>query len=275
MKLYKFIAISVLSIISNYSFAQTTTVVDDIKVVYINKDVTVHFRSPEPINYIDISTNNLIGDIPIDNIAKVKCVADSTFKEGNVLAVVSIAGDSYLAQYKIVYSESESHQATDIEIDQYDMHSLQFPSITLTRYEMRQFALKMQERPRKFRKVQSKAMGLKAHINNIYAYGDYIFIDVTYENVTKIKYDIALFDFKIEDRKIYKATNSQSIEIKPVFVLYDNPHFQNTYRNIFAFDKFTFPNDKIFKIRLIEKEISGRTLELAIEYRDLLNADTF
>lgn len=274
MKLYKFIAISILSIISNYSFSQTTTV-GDIKIVYINKNVTVHFRSPEPINYIDISTNNLIGDIPIDNIAKIKCIADSTYREGDVLAIVSIAGDSYLAQYKIIYSEYESHQATDIEIDQYDMRSSQFPSITLTHYEMRQFALKMQEKPRKFRKVQSKAMGLKAHINNIYAYGDYIFIDATFENVTKIKYDIDLISFRIEDKKIYKATNSQSIEIKPVFQLYDNPYFQNTYRNIFAFEKFTFPNDKIFKIILIEKEISGRTLQLAIEYRDLLHADTF
>ena len=58
-------------------------------------------------------------------------------------------------------------------------------------------------------------------------------------------------------------------------MLYTTPYFETTYRNVFAFDKFTFPNDKLFKIRLVEKEISGRTLELAVEYRDLLNADTF
>ena len=37
----------------------------------------------------------------------------------------------------------------------------------------------------------------------------------------------------------------------------------------------TFPNDKILTIELSEKQISGRTINLSIEYEDVLSADSF
>lgn len=37
----------------------------------------------------------------------------------------------------------------------------------------------------------------------------------------------------------------------------------------------TFPNDKILTIELSEKQISGRTISLSVEYEDVLSADSF
>jgi hypothetical protein len=37
----------------------------------------------------------------------------------------------------------------------------------------------------------------------------------------------------------------------------------------------TFPNDKVLTIELSEKQISGRTLSLNIDYEDVLSADSF
>lgn len=37
----------------------------------------------------------------------------------------------------------------------------------------------------------------------------------------------------------------------------------------------TFPNDKVLTIELSEKQISGRTISLSVEYEDVLNADSF
>ena len=37
----------------------------------------------------------------------------------------------------------------------------------------------------------------------------------------------------------------------------------------------TFPNDKVFSIELSEKQISGRTITLSIDYEDVLYADSF
>ncbi|MCS3332298.1 DUF4138 domain-containing protein (plasmid) [Bacteroides thetaiotaomicron] len=44
---------------------------------------------------------------------------------------------------------------------------------------------------------------------------------------------------------------------------------------MFVFEKFTFPDQKVFTIEFSEKQISGRTVKLMIDYEDVLNADTF
>jgi conjugative transposon TraN protein len=191
------------------------------------------------------------------------------------VGIISIVGESYLAQYKLVYSPFANVIATEIPIVQRDMKNTQFPGVSLTFYELKQLCMKMQRQKRRFNKVQSKSTGLRGHMNNIYAVGDYVFLDITFENDTKIKYDIDLVTFHIDDKKIYKATNNQSIQVTPVYTLYQNPYFQKTYRNVYVFKKFTYPNDKILKIKIEEKQISGRTLELAVDYKELLNADTF
>lgn len=37
----------------------------------------------------------------------------------------------------------------------------------------------------------------------------------------------------------------------------------------------TFPNDKVLTIEMSEKQISGRTIYLNIDYEDVLSADSF
>ena len=72
-----------------------------------------------------------------------------------------------------------------------------------------------------------------------------------------------------------KATTFQSIELQPLLVSQQDKSFKKKWRNIFVFDKFTYPEDKIFVIELAEKQLSGRVIRLEIEYSDLLNADIF
>lgn len=247
---------------------------ESLHVIFLKKNITLHFRSPENINNVDISSHKIVGDIPVDNIAKIKLYNDSIYYEGEDLGIITVIGDSYLAQYKLIYSDVNS-SITDVAIEQEDMKPTQFPNVSLTTYELRDIALKIQQRDRRFKRVRSKGLGMKGYMNNIYAFGDFIFLDLTFENTTQIKYNIDLVRFLIEDKKIYKATTTQSIEIKPVFVLYDNPWFHKTYRNVYVFKKFTYPNDKVLKCRIMEEQISGRMLELSVDYKELLNADTF
>ena len=37
----------------------------------------------------------------------------------------------------------------------------------------------------------------------------------------------------------------------------------------------TFPNDKVLTIELSEKQISGRTISMTVDYEDVLAADSF
>ncbi len=247
---------------------------------YISDGLSVHFVSPEPIQYVDISTSDIVGDIPVDNVLRIKYFPDSLGHKPNDTqapsTVITIIGQSFMAQYDIVYASAtqSSWLKTRIEILPEHMEPLDFPEITITRQEMRAFAMEVIRQKRTYRNVASKALGMTAWLNNIFSSGDYVFVDVSFKNSTRIKYDIDQLRFRIRDKRITKATNVQDLELKPVFALYNNPYFQRRYRNVFVFRKFTYPGNKVLSIQMAEEQVSGRTVELNIDYSDLLNADT-
>lgn len=254
----------------------------ELPIVYITDDLSVHFLSPEPVQYVDISTNNIVGDIPVENVVRMKYFPDTAQQEPvyaqdhQSAGVITIVGQSFIAQYNAIYLSNKSNSvlATSVEILPEHMKPLEFPEMSLSKAEMKNYSLEVLKRKRTYKNVASKENGMTAWLNNIYSFGDYVFVDVSFHNSTKIKYDIDQFRFKIEDKKIVKATNVQDVEIEPVFTLYNNPSFQRRYRNIFVFKKFTYPNNKVLNIHLTEEQISGRSIQLKIDYRDLLNADT-
>lgn len=112
-------------------------------------------------------------------------------------------------------------------------------------------------------------------LNNIYAAGDYFFIDFSIENKTNIQFDIDEVRIKLADKKVSKATNAQVIELKPEMVLEQGKSFLHGYRNVLVVKKLTFPNEKVLTIEMSEKQISGRAILLTIDYEDVLNADNF
>ena len=71
-----------------------------------------------------------------------------------------------------------------------------------------------------------------------------------------------------------KATNFQQIEVNPKYQYNNAGGFSKSYRNVFVFDKFTFPDDKIFTIELAEKQIRGRAEVLKVYYKDVLTAES-
>ena len=94
-------------------------------------------------------------------------------------------------------------------------------------------------------------------------------------NKTKIKYDIAELRIKLTDKKEMKATNSQTIELSPVYSLNNAKSFKKAYRNVIVVNKLTFPNEKVLRLEISENQISGRVVYIPIEYEDILNADSF
>ena len=112
-------------------------------------------------------------------------------------------------------------------------------------------------------------------LNNVYAVGEYFFIDFSVENRTSLRFDIDELRFKLADKKQQKATNVQMVELDPVFVLDRSASFRHGYRNVAVLKKMTFPGDKVLSIELSEKQISGRTITMTIDYEDVLAADSF
>lgn len=259
-----------------YSYAQTPladgVAKSKLPIIYLPAGVSLHFISPEPIQYVDISVKNVLGDLPLKNVLRIRLkdsVADAD-------AVVTIAGEKFIAQYHVISAGviTGRDAVTDIEIKPADTHPLEVAGIGLSQPQLKQLALTLYSRRPGKPIEKAKAFGLKASLNHIYSAGDYLFLDIVYHNETRLNYDIDEFRFKVDDKKVTKATNVQSVEIKPVFVLFVQPSFQKTYRNIIVLKKMTFPGDKILHIELNEKQLSGRVITLSVSYKDVLQADT-
>jgi conjugative transposon TraN protein len=228
----------------------------------------LHFISPEPIQYVDISNKNIEGDLPLPNLLRLRFKNDSCATD----AVVTIAGEKFIAQYHLWPVRSTEN--LKIEIQPGDMLPLDISGVAFSQPQLKTMAFSLFTRSPGKAIEKTKAFGLKASLYHLYAAGDYLFIDLGYRNKTNLAYAIDEFRFKVDDKKITKATNVQSVEIKPLFVLFNNPLFQKTYRNIIVLKKMSFPGNKVLHIELSEKQLSGRVITLDVSYKDVLNADT-
>lgn len=247
--------------------------------IILDGSSSLHLLSPEPIRYVDISTHEVVGDLAEPNVLRLKWVPDSgqvRFGRSGDLGVVTVIGESFIAQYKLHFFEGapEGGLATSFDILPRHTRPLDVP-VELTTPELRSHALSLLSRRRPVPIRKAKSYGIRAELNSVYTVGDLVLLDITYRNATNLSYDIDELRFKIEDKKITKATNVQSIELKPVWQLYPLGSFRKSYRNIYVLKKATFPSSKVLNVELSEKQISGRTITLRIRYRDILDADTF
>lgn len=270
--------LAALILAAGHTFAQTLPAggVDKaaLPVVYLPDNLSVHFVSPEPIQYVDISTKRVAGDLPVKNILRIHRRVDSVRAPGTD-AVLTIVAEKFIAQYRLVFiPEGNTFPVrSNVEVLPADTRPLNFPGVGLSQPELKQYALRLlSKKPDHLR--HSQAYDISAYLGHVYTLGDYIFLDIRFKNKTKLKYDIDELRFKIEDKQVTKATTVQTVEIKPDFTLFDTPFFKKYYRNIFVFQKFTFPGNKLLTVELSEKQLSGRMVTLKIPYQDILDADS-
>ena len=242
---------------------------ENLPVVYVNKDISTHFVSPEKIEYVDISIADIAGDIPLPNAVRVKPT-----KEG-ASGVLTITSERFMVQYLLVYTDDLEKVYSRYNIPYSDVKSYVNPESDMTYAQLHDYCYKMLLSKNNFYNVSSNKHGIRVTLNNIYTVDKYFFIDISLFNKTNIQYDIDNIRFFVEDKKKTKATTYQSIELTPRLVSQYDKSFKRKYRNVFVFDKFTFPEEKVFVIELSEKQLSGRVIRLEIEYNDILNADIF
>ena len=241
--------------------------------IYVNKDVTTHLIMPETIKLVDISTDYVVGNQVNDNIVRIK--PDTVLADGETAAIATVIGERHIAQYKLVYCAQSCFVHTRFTIPYCDTQKYTNPDVQMSVGEMSRYAIRMFNAKRTVENIHSKKDKMKARVNHICSAGDYFFIDFSLENKTKIPYDISEIRVKLEDKKQKKATNYQSIELTPEYMLNWQKHFKKRYRNVLVVKKLTFPEAKVLKIEVCENQISGRTIELNINYDDVLKADCF
>jgi len=238
-----------------------------LQTVQLSSNMTLHFLSPQPIQYSDISVKAIEGDLPMSNLLRIRLKDGQSFSG----AIVTIAGQDFIAQYQVI--PDTGSQSAIVEIKPADCRALDMGSGMLTNTQLRTIAMDLLLKHAQKRRENAKGYGITAALNHVFTFDDYIFLDLGYRNSTNLKYDIGDLHFSIEDKKVTRATNVQSVTVKPEFILLDIPSFKTTYRNVFAFRKFTYPGNKVLKIELAEKQLSGRVVDLTIPYKDILEAD--
>lgn len=236
-------------------------------------NTTTHFVSPEPIDYVDISTPAVQGDMSAENLFRIRPVSD-VVKDGETFTV-TIVTQSFITVYEVTArgNVNTSDAVHIVKINPNDGVLLN-QSDVLSRQQCFDLSVDVLKRRRNVHNVSASADGMKLWLNGVYVFGDYILLDVKAKINSKLQYNIDNIRFKIVDKKQLKATVSQDIEITPYYTLYPiaGSIIYKKWRNFFVFKKFTYPSAKFLNIEMSEKQYSGRKIELNIEYNQVLKA---
>ena len=275
MKIFKKIGVLMMCALSAIpSMAQQTY--EEMEQLTVNENVTTVITASEPVRFVDISTDAVVGDQPINNTIRLKPKEGAdVHADGDVLAIVTIVTERYRTQYALIYTTRLTEAVTDKQIQPEEKIAYHNPSVSMSTEEMTKYARKIWNSPARIRNVSTKQHRMTMRLDNIYSVGEYFFLDFSIENRTNIRFDIDELRVKLCDKKQSKATNVQMVELTPAMVLDQSRAFKYGYRNVIVLKKMTFPNDKILSIELSEKQISGRTITLNIDYEDVLYADSF
>jgi conjugative transposon TraN protein len=241
--------------------------------IFVNEEVTTHIIMPENIKLVDISTAKIVGNQCADNIVRIKPAGRMYNNE--LAGTVTVIGERHMAQFNVVYTTGPAKANSVYQITMKDMSQYKNPDVLMPESQMAAYAWTIYGSQRKFNNIHTSAYGIRAVVNNIYTINDYFFIDFSLYNKTKIKYDIDEMRIKLTDKKESKSTNSQTIELTPVYSLNSAKSFKKAYRTVIVINKLTFPDEKILRLEISENQISGRVIYIPIEYEDILHADGF
>lgn len=273
MKLHQSLLVGIAALCTTSSmYAQQTYT--ELEQLTVNEKVTTVITASEQILFVDISTDKVVGDQPMENTVRLK-PKEAGHEDGEVLCIVTIVTERYRTQYALLYTTRMKEAVTDKEIQLHERNAYNNPSVSMSTADMTAYARQIWNSPALFRNVATKQHRMVMRLNNIYSVGEYFFIDFSIDNKTNIRFDIDEIRIKLADKKLSKATNAQIIELTPALVLEQASSFKHGYRNVIVLKKLTFPNDKILSIEVTEKQISGRNISLDIEYEYVLSADSF
>lgn len=258
----------------------------ELPIVLLNENVSTHFVSKLNIDYIDLSTPNVVGNLPLKNIVSIKPKQAS-----DNLGIATLVGESFFLQFMLKYTPDTDRADSHVNLDnpesftyaQLDsegkkplepINNYKNPNYSLSQSELARHAHILEKEGPSLNNVVAKKYKMHLKLNNVWVVKDYIYVDYTMTNKANIPYTIDEIRYKIIDAKKVKATSSQDRLLEPDYDLNKGEFKNKKFRNIAAFKKFTFPNDKAFIIEVAEDQISGRKITLEMTYSDILSAAT-
>ena len=136
--------------------AQAQTTYEEMEQLTGNEQVTTVITASEPVRMVDISTDKVVGDQPLDNIVRLK-PKEAGHEDGEVLAIVTIVTERYRTQYALLYTTRVREAVTDKEIQLQERNAYHTPAVSMSTVEMTRFARRIWNSPAKIRNVATKA----------------------------------------------------------------------------------------------------------------------
>ena len=124
----------------------------------MNEQVTTVITASEPIRFVDISTDKVVGDQPINNTIRLKPKEGAEVNaDGDVLAIVTIVTERYRTQYALIYTTRLQEAVTDKQILSQERIPYNNPSVSLSTEDMTRFARQIWASPARIRNGSTRS----------------------------------------------------------------------------------------------------------------------
>lgn len=91
--------------------ANAQSTYEEMELLTVNEQVTTVITATEPIRFVDISTDKIAGDQPIDNTIRLK-PKEAGHEDGEILAIITVVTERYRVQYGLIYTTRMTEAVT-------------------------------------------------------------------------------------------------------------------------------------------------------------------
>ncbi|MCM1301206.1 MAG: conjugative transposon protein TraN [Bacteroides cellulosilyticus] len=251
--------------------------------IEVTYDKTVHIIFPAAIRYVDLGSQNLMAGKAdgAENVLRIKAAVRDFRTETNI-SVITDNGSFYTFNVKyadeplllniemadFIHDGSEVNRPNNA-LDIY-LKELGSESPKLVHLIMRSIH---KENRRDVKHIGSKSFGIQYLVRGLYSHDGLLYLHTQLRNSSNVPFDVDFITFKIVDRKVAKRTAIQERIMLPVraYSYATRIAGNKDERTVFAFEKFTIPDDKQLVVELHEKS-GGRHQRFIIRNDDIVRA---
>lgn len=240
---------------------------------------TTHLLFPSPIRYVDLGSENLIAN-KAEDVANVLRIKSSVrdFEEETNFSVITEDGKFY--NFDVFYSSypdtlnydllklqrnQEKEYSTDVLFEELKGESSSLTELLIkTLYQLPKRTVKH---------IGSKSFGIQFLLKSLYVHEGKFYFIFQIKNKSNVSFDVDFVTFKITDKKNLKRTVVQDKVLSPIrtYSRDSTVNYQSDGEFLYLMDQFTFLEDQILEIELMEKD-GGRHQKIQIENSDLVSA---
>ncbi len=241
--------------------------------ITINEKKATHLVCPDRVSYLQVGDPSLVlaEVVPeLPNLVRLK--AAEPFDGESSLTVVCQG-----RIYTLILENGPSDQIT-YQLDSFTSEKAGGPSsVLMPDYVLKELSEQiLLKRKSLVRGVKQKQDGIKLQLKTITQKNGFLFFEVRITNKTNLAYRVESFHWWIDDKRQFKATNTQEYQVEPSYRHHEIKIIPGytTVREVFVLPNLVLPDKRVLRLEMVEKAMgnTGRRLSLEIKNKDILKA---